>query len=163
MPTIEAQLKAWLKGARSVVVIGVGNPMLGDDGAGVLVARRLASRRLPEKLKVLEGGVAPENMAGKAVKYNPTHILLVDAAAFKGRAGSLRLFPIEQVAGLPLSTHRLPLTYLAEYLQHSLPYVKISLLAVKPKKVGWGLKPTREVLKAVERAVKAIFQALKEA
>jgi hydrogenase maturation protease len=31
----------------TTIVIGVGNPLLGDDGVGVLVARELAARRAP--------------------------------------------------------------------------------------------------------------------
>jgi hydrogenase maturation protease len=38
---------------RSVVVIGIGNELRGDDAAGLLVVRRLASRPLPDGVRVL--------------------------------------------------------------------------------------------------------------
>ncbi len=39
--------------ARSVVVIGIGNELRGDDAAGLIVARRLAARPPPEGVRVL--------------------------------------------------------------------------------------------------------------
>jgi len=163
LENLKSQLKAWLKNLGKLVLVGVGNPMLGDDGVGVMVVKALQRKGENSKLKLVEGGIAPENFTGKIVSEKPTHILMVDAAVFEGEPGSVRLFPIEQVSGLALSTHRLPLTFLAEYLQRSIPQVKIALLAVKPGKVGFGLKPSRKIVKMAERLAEAVFKAVEEA
>ncbi|MCS7183480.1 MAG: hydrogenase maturation protease [Thermoanaerobaculum sp.] len=39
-----------------ILVMGVGNLLLGDDGVGVVLARRLTSRPLPAGVEVLDGG-----------------------------------------------------------------------------------------------------------
>ena len=39
------------------LVIGLGNPLVGDEGVGCLLAERLASDpRLPEDIEVIDGG-----------------------------------------------------------------------------------------------------------
>ena len=160
---LTAELRRWLKNARRLAVLGVGNRMLGDDGAGMMAAERLSKAKLSRNVMVVKGGVAPENFTGKIVGFKPTHLLIVDAAVFRAKPGSLRLFTMDEVSGLTFSTHRLPLTLLTDYIKHSLPEVDARLLAVKPGKVGWGLKPTREVSAAVRRAVEALLKSLPEA
>ena len=41
-----------------VLIAGVGNVLLGDDGFGVEVARRMAGETLPEGVRVVETGIA---------------------------------------------------------------------------------------------------------
>jgi hydrogenase maturation protease len=49
--------------SRRVLVAGVGNIFLGDDGFGVEVARRLASRELPEGVRVADFGIRGVHLA----------------------------------------------------------------------------------------------------
>ncbi len=47
----------------STVVIGVGNPLMGDDGVGLEALRRLASRwHLPDEVEVIDGGTWGMNL-----------------------------------------------------------------------------------------------------
>lgn len=50
-------------GARSVLVAGIGNVLLGDDGFGVEVARLLAQRALPGGVKVADFGIRGMDLA----------------------------------------------------------------------------------------------------
>jgi hydrogenase maturation protease len=49
--------------ARSVLVAGIGNVLLADDGFGVEVARRLAQRELPVGVKVADFGIRGMDLA----------------------------------------------------------------------------------------------------
>jgi hydrogenase maturation protease len=42
---------------KRVLVAGIGNVFLGDDGFGVEVVRRLAGRELPEDVEVADFGI----------------------------------------------------------------------------------------------------------
>src|SRR6478736_4064730 len=66
-----------------ISVLGVGNPFRSDDGAGVLVARRLASRECAlatGHLLIIEAGHAPENTTGELRRFAPDLVLIIDAA-----------------------------------------------------------------------------------
>ena len=65
----------------SILVAGIGNMFLGDDGFGVEVVRRLRERPLPMGVKVTEFGdqVAPESVTGAVMRLNEFTVGLVMA------------------------------------------------------------------------------------
>ncbi len=159
---MEDKLRGWLKGFSRLAVVGVGNKLRGDDGAGVLVVERLMDAGLPEeKIRLIVAEVSPENFIGKILEFKPSHVLMVDAAVFGAEPGALDFFPIEKVSGIAFSTHRLPLTLLASYLKKSLSGVKVGLLAIQPKVVGWESPLSSEVLKTVNQAVSLLISLLR--
>src|SRR4029450_12420487 len=90
-----------------VLVAGVGNIFLGDDGFGVEVARRLAAEELPEDVRVADFGIrgvhlAPELLDG----YDPA--ILVDATPRGGPPGTVYVIepepPAVRDAGDPAET-----------------------------------------------------------
>jgi hydrogenase maturation protease len=75
---------------RRVLVAGIGNVFLGDDGFGVEVARRLARGPLPDGIKVADFGIRGVHLAFEL--FDPPDLLvLVDATAQGGRPGTLYL------------------------------------------------------------------------
>ncbi|MGI9145569.1 MAG: hydrogenase maturation protease [Chloroflexota bacterium] len=74
--------------SRKVLVAGVGNIFLGDDGFGVEVARRLAMTALPEGVKVADFGIRGVHLAYELCDDYDTAIL-VDAAPRGGQPGTL--------------------------------------------------------------------------
>jgi hydrogenase maturation protease len=73
-----------------VVVVGVGNELLGDEGFGVHVARALVAETLPPGVSVLEAGTA-----------------LLDAAPEMSRASRLILVNAVRIGASPGTIHRL--------------------------------------------------------
>ena len=63
---------------RSILVAGIGNIFLGDDGFGVEVARRLAARPLPDGVTVADYGIRGYDLAYALVRGSDRTIL-VDA------------------------------------------------------------------------------------
>jgi hydrogenase maturation protease len=73
-----------------VLVAGVGNIFLGDDGFGVEVARRLASETVPVGVKVADFGIRGVHLAYELLDDYDTAIL-VDAARRGGQPGTIYL------------------------------------------------------------------------
>ena len=76
---LKEQLRRFLHGETGgrVVVIGVGNPLRGDDAVGMAVIDHLERRALKNVL-LLRAESAPENFTGPIREYEPTHVLMVD-------------------------------------------------------------------------------------
>src|ERR1700738_4722959 len=74
--------------SRKVLVAGVGNIFLSDDGFGVEVARRLSSAALPEGVKVVDFGIRGVHLAYELLDGYDTAIL-VDAAPRGGQPGTV--------------------------------------------------------------------------
>ncbi|CAN5850097.1 hydrogenase maturation protease [soil metagenome] len=71
-----------------VLVAGVGNIFLGDDGFGVEVARRLAAHTLPDGVEVADFGIRGVHLAFQLLDgYD--RLILVDAAPRGEQPGTL--------------------------------------------------------------------------
>jgi hydrogenase maturation protease len=73
---------------KRILVAGLGNVFLGDDGFGVEVSRRLAGRRLPDGVRVVDFGIRGLDLTYTLLDGWDAAIL-VDAAPRGGRPGTL--------------------------------------------------------------------------
>jgi len=72
----------------SILIAGIGNIFLGDDGFGVEVVRRLASRHVPENVRVVDFGIRGYDLA-YALLDGHDFTILVDAAGRGNPPGTL--------------------------------------------------------------------------
>lgn len=158
---MEQELGEYLgEGERRVVLMGVGNPMRGDDGVGVAIIQRLQENPIPSVM-LLNTETVPESYIGKVESHRPTHVLLVDAANFGGRPGDTRLIDSQHIGGQAVSTHSLPLTIFITYIEKSLG-IKVLLLGVQPKTVAFGEGMTSELAEASKRIAETLRRMLSE-
>ena len=138
-----------------VAVVGVGQLLRGDDAAGVIVARRLKARGLPEDWLVVDAGPAPESCTGLLRKFGPEQVLFVDAAEMGLTPGAIRWLDPRESEGCGASTHSLPLGVVAEYLADELS-CDVRLLGIQPAddEIGASLTP------AVSAAVRGVVTLL---
>jgi len=155
--TLVEDLAAWLKGAGKVAVMGIGNPLRRDDSVGLRIVKRLW-RRVPPSVELYECETVPENFIGQIERLKPTHVLMVDAADMRAAPGVIRLVPPEEIGGLSVSTHALPLSVFARFMKQSID-AKVVLLAIQPKNVDFGTRMTRELQSSTKIAADAIIQA----
>jgi hydrogenase maturation protease len=137
-----------------LAVIGVGNADKGDDAAGVLCAQALQRRagtRAASRLTVILAYNAPENFTGDVRKFGATHVLIVDAAAGGFSPGALFLFDPAEIRDDDASTHRAPLSLLANFLEKTAG-CRVLVLGIEPKSFEPGASLSPEVSAAVENA-----------
>lgn len=137
-----------------LAVVGVGHELRGDDAAGLEVARR-THPSAGERLLVLEGGPAPENVTGPLRRFAPEVVLFVDAAEFGAEPGAVRWLTPDAAEGLSASTHTMPLSMVARYLHLELG-CRVYLVGIQPgqNEIGHPLSPP------VEKAVAAVSSSL---
>lgn len=147
---IEQELKDWFSGSKNVVVAGIGNPIRGDDYAGLKTVENLQGK-VSGRVCVLECETVPESYLLDIEKFHPTHVLLVDAAVLGARPGSARLVDASVVAGFPaFSSHVLPLRVFCEYVK-KVTGAKVALLLIEPKSMEFGEGLSPEVQAAAEK------------
>jgi hydrogenase 3 maturation protease len=105
---------------------------------------------------LVEGGAAPENFTTKIKRFNPTHIVFIDAADIGGEPGSVTLIAPERIVGSAF-THRLPLSFLADYLKTQIN-ARILVIGIQPE----NLKFSDKISQRVERAIKELESAIKK-
>jgi hydrogenase maturation protease HycI len=148
-----------LKGASRLALMGVGSELRADDVAGLLVARKFA-HALPERrdILVVEGHSAPENFTGEILRFEASHLVIVDCAELDAPPGTVRLFPVGDIGGLSSSTHSLPLSIIIAYLEryHSCETI---VIGIQPKCLDFDGKPSEEALRAADRVADCLIGA----
>ena len=156
---IEQNLKNWFADAKKIVVAGIGNPIRSDDYVGMKIVQGLQGK-VTEKVCLLECETVPESYLLDIEAFNPTHVLLIDAAFLGLKPGEASLVDTERIANLPaITTHILPLRIFCDYIKKATG-AKIGLLLVEPKCMEFGEGLSVEVEATAQRLAMLLLELL---
>jgi hydrogenase maturation protease len=150
-------------GHGETLVIGLGNPIMADDGLGIAALERLREGwTLPESVQLVDGGTWGMNLL--PLVEEASELLLLDAIDWGGPIGQLIVIEREQVPrflGHKLSPHQIDLREilaLAE-LRGGLP-AKLVAMGLQPARVEMfsGLSPGVEC--RMDQLLAAVIQRL---
>jgi hydrogenase 3 maturation protease len=152
---------AFLKNQR-IAVLGVGSEWHGDDIAGVLALRALSGmfQPLPVDWLLIEAGSAPENFTGLVRRFKPDVVILIDAADMGCIPGSIRLVDWKETQGWSGSTHRMPLSTLANFIMLDL-HCPVFLIGIQIRSNADGSRVSPEIEQAVKKIVE-IFKRVRD-
>jgi len=156
---LRRDLERWLSGAKRAVVAGIGNPIRKDDFVGVRIVQGLQGK-VSESVYLIECETVPENFIQQILDFNPTHVLLIDAAILGLKPGESRLVDPGQLKDFPaFSTHMLPLRIFCEYITKA-GRAKIGLVLIEPDETDFGEGLTTEVEAAAKNIIDVLLKAL---
>jgi hydrogenase 3 maturation protease len=138
------ELRRRLKG--KVLLIGVGNTLRGDDGAGPALIALLEGK---VKAGLIDVGEAPENYAGKIIAADPDTIVLIDAADFGAQPGDIAVLDPDEISGCGISTHQMPLNVFFSYIRQNCRADALGL-GIQPAQIGFGDPVSPAVASSVE-------------
>jgi hydrogenase maturation protease len=148
-----------------VLVLGLGNTLLGDDGVGVHVVRRLAGNPdVPPGLRMLDGGTLGFRLLAALTESHA--VIVVDAAQLGEPAGCIRLLDQRALAdhvnrGGRISAHEAGLVDLLTlaWLDGWAP-VRLALLGIQPKFVDWCTQLSEPVERSVPQACQVVMRTV---
>jgi hydrogenase maturation protease len=145
-----------------ILVAGVGNIFLGDDGFGVEVARRLAEADLPHGVEVGDFGIRGIHLAYELSDYDVT--ILVDATARGGSPGTIYALELEE--GQPqavVDAHGMtPDAVLDLVGVVGGEMRRVLLVGCEPADVSPGMELSPAVAAAVEPAARRVRELIEE-
>ena len=155
---------------RSILIAGVGNAWLRDDGFGSAVARRLSELDLPAGVSVMDAGTGGLDLAYEVMRgYDG--LVIIDVSQQGGEPGTLYVMEPDEAAvpggiedGDVINPHAMdPQTVLRFVRSVGAWPGRVVVIACEPSEVqdmGWGLSD--EVRAAVDRAVALVVQTVDE-
>ena len=149
----------------SILVLGVGNILLTDEGIGVRVVEAFEQRYLlPEGVDVLDGGTA--GMELMEAMANRTHLIIVDAVVSrKSEPGALLILRDDEVPTLfnnKISPHQLGLSDVLSALRFTDEFPgRITLVGIIPQSLEPHIGLTPVVQASLEPALEAVLTALR--
>ncbi len=150
---IAAELRGRLKG--KVLLIGAGNSLRGDDGAGPEIIALLEGK---VNADVLDVGEVPESYFGRILAAQADTIVLIDAADFGGAPGGLAVLETEDIAGCKMSTHQMPMDLFFRYIKEN-SGADMFALGIQPARIEFGESMSPAVADSVQ-ALARLLQAL---
>jgi hydrogenase maturation protease len=153
-----------------MLIAGVGNIFLGDDGFGVEVARRLSAAELPDWVRVADYGISGMHLAYDMAEGFETTIL-VDAAPRGGPPGTVYVIEPERAAAPaahqpdgPLAGNQLidghgmqPDVVLGVLEMLGADAGRVLVVGCEPASVDYGIGLSPAVQAAVDEAVRAVL------
>lgn len=142
-----------------VLVLGLGNVLLGDDGVGPLALARLErDYRFPPEVRLVEGGTLGLALLGELTQAE--HVIMVDAVATDQAPGTLVRLDGEEVRDAVrerLSVHQVGVADLLDAARLIGRYpASVVLLGLVPGSIGLRVGRTAAVDAALTELVSAV-------
>lgn len=154
MSGVEAQVT-------SVTVLGVGNPIMGDDGVGLELLARVADARPDARVEHVDGGTGGMELV--PVVREARRLLVLDAVAGRTPGAVVRLSgdQIPRMLAAKLSPHQVGLldVFAAARLLGDEPD-EVAVIGVVPASVDLRLGLSPEVAAALPAATAAALEVL---
>jgi hydrogenase 3 maturation protease len=143
------------------LILGVGNPLRGDDAIGSEIAKELIKLGWDN---VIDAESAPENFLLKVLEKRPERVILIDACDFSGETGEFRLFKKEEWARISpasFSTHTLPLSLFMSLLEKECG-CEVYLLGIQVKQLDFASEMSPDLLEAKKKIIDFLLNLLGE-
>jgi hydrogenase maturation protease len=148
---------------KKVLILGVGNYLMGDEGMGVHFARQLSNELHDELIDVVDGGTGGFALMELFETY-PT-VILADATLDQNPPGTIRLIKPKFSADFPkaMSTHEIGLKDVVEslILLDKLPMIYLFVVSIeKVQPLSITLSPEIEAaIKVLKKKAVALARA----
>jgi hydrogenase maturation protease len=150
--------------SKRIVILGVGNLLLSDEGIGVHVAKKLMEMDLPPGVEVVEGGTDGFRLMN--VVTGAARVIVVDAVKGGGPPGSIYRFDLKDAPTFPdaykTSVHQigiLEVVHLSELIGEA---PETTIIGVEPKSLEMGMELSPEVQAKVDRIIELVMEEVKQ-
>jgi hydrogenase maturation protease len=136
----------------NIAVVGIGNPLLGDDGFGVETVRRLKESGELHDIEIIDGGAIGLYLLPYLA--DKTHLIIVDIVRSGNQPGQMIILHADEAPArlhLKLSEHQVTFhEVLALMNLLMIQPEECLIIGVEPKSNQWGDPISREVLGSIQ-------------
>jgi hydrogenase maturation protease len=148
---------------KPVLLLGIGNILMGDEGVGVHAIEQVKNFELPEWMDILDGGTGGFHLLEYFEKYK--HVVMIDATLDDKGAGKWRKIKPRYANDFPraMSTHDIGLKDLVSALHLSGRLPEISLYVISIASIQQqGIYLTDEVSKGLDEVLTDIINTMQK-
>jgi hydrogenase 3 maturation protease len=129
-----------IRGKRTVI-LGVGNPLQGDDAVGISLVDLLQGR---VDATLIDGGEVPENYLSSIKAARPEVVLIVDAVELGAEPGCMTVLDADRLRAIGNFTHNPGLAFLAVIIQDGTG-AEVMLVGIQPDKTYFDIGLSKSV------------------
>ncbi|WCF05841.1 hydrogenase maturation protease [Paenibacillus thiaminolyticus] len=135
----------------NVIVLGIGNRLMRDDGIGVYVVEALQDQMTDQRIRFMAGETDIDYCLN--VIAGAELLIIVDAAVSGNKAGEVALFPLDrfQAQDRGISAHNLHLLHMIPIVY---PDVQTYVIGIEADQIDFGLEMSAALADQFQRIVK---------
>jgi len=139
------------------IIVGIGNELRGDDGAGIYTARKGMKESAG---KFIDAGMAIENHIFKITARDEKLVFIVDALSGNGETGEIKVIALDKLDSQGISTHSLSLKMIDQFFKEA--GQKVYLVGIQASDSSIGSKMCGKVRKSADAILEFFINKLKE-
>lgn len=148
---------------QKIVILGIGNILLSDEGIGVHVANELMNIDLPPEVTVVEGGTDGFRLIDIITEAD--RLIVIDAVKGGAIPGSIYRFDIDEVkdcpSGFKTSIHQIGILEVINLSSLIGKTPRTTVIGVEPKSLEMGMELSPEVKAKIPRIVEFVKEEIK--
>jgi hydrogenase maturation protease len=151
--------------AGRVLIVGFGNPLMGDDGAGPAVIEALRARALPDGVRAEQGET--DSLRLLSLWHGEGNVWLVDSVVHGAPPGTIHRLEHDEVLAVPQrhsTVHQLSLPESLRWLAVAAPEmatVRYLLWGIEPHRIALTERLSPAVAAAVARLASRLLASLR--
>ncbi len=161
--TIESEMGGGVPSPK-VLILGVGNLLLKDDGVGVHVINALRDTPFPDNIQLIDAGTVSHQLI--SLFHETDYLILLDAVSANDVPGSIYRFSPDDInfpqTEYKLSLHEINLIDILQMAEMTGAKPETVIIGVQPKDVSsWSLELSDEVKAVVPKVKELVIEELK--
>ena len=158
----EIRFKEPMLSQKDILIMGIGNILLQDEGIGVHVVRRLKEMSLPNNVEVLDGGTAGLDLVD--FMENRRKLIVIDAVKAGDKPGTIYRLTEENLKIKPkaiMSFHEidfLDALYMSDVMRNK-PKETV-VIGIEPKDMSDGVELSPEIEERIPRIIEIVMEEL---
>lgn len=147
-----------MKNQKKIVILGVGNYLLKDEGIGIHVINHIKELELPSHIEVIDGGTIGIDII--YVIEDAYKLIVVDAVDAGCEPGTIFKFSPEEISERikdnEVSLYQVGILEALVIARQRGKCPQTIIIGVQPKKVEWGMEPTNELNATIPKIVELV-------
>jgi len=150
------------RGKKNILIVGLGNPLMGDDGVGIFIINHLQRLSLPPYLKIVDCGTDILKILSHI--EGQEQVILIDAVDWKHQPGTVYHFDKNELlnfSGESKSAHLISVIdsiRLLEKLNPDFQKAEVEMIGIQPERISIS----NHLSPPVEKAASEVIQKIKD-
>ena len=147
-----------------IVVIGIGNLLLMDEGIGVHTINELEKHDLPGSIEIYDGGTGGFKLID--LMHGAARVIFIDAVETGKAPGSVTIFSSEEVRSIynnkKYSLHDTDLMEIIKMTKILGNPPMIEIVGIQPKTINYGTTLSKELADSMSNIINTVLRRIEE-
>ena len=147
-----------------VLIVGIGNQLLGDEGVGLHIIDKLSQITLPPYVDIIDCGCDLYNVVSYLNRAQK--VIIVDAICAEGKPGDIYRFDYSELKAAQAkisSVHQLGGVDVLDLLMLVYPCLnncEITMIGIEPKTIKLGTNLSKEAIESMANVIRLVLKEL---